>query len=260
MPLSTQPIHMIIFIVFIIYSKRDFGSMLIAERKTRVYQRKDGGDGKGRASEFEEKAENQPKDDTPLRSWNMLLPVFLLIFFIFYLLVKSGEVEGEDQSIMDKIEVSDSYVALLWGTMAAAICTLLAYWLQTVKDGEFVLPTSGFAEIVSNMFNRESTDENIPKARSLMSVKDSIEAFLFGMGRICKLSNVKILTDTALILQFQFSSSGIDCIDLGVGLRCNHGCSRGRSSLLSNHHEWNRSEMASYSFVCYIALHGTGDR
>ncbi|GAX12403.1 hypothetical protein FisN_2Hh234 [Fistulifera solaris] len=178
------PIHMILFIVVMIYSNRDFGTMLIAERKTRVYQRKDGGDGKGRASELEEKAENQPKDDTPLRSWNMLLPVFLLIFFIFYLLVKSGEVEGEDQSIMDKIEVSDSYVALLWGTMAAAMCTLLIYLVQTVKDGDFVLPTTGMSEMMSNLFNRDRDNDGVSKARSLMSVNDSIEAFLFGMGRI----------------------------------------------------------------------------
>jgi Na+/H+ antiporter NhaC len=177
---------MIFFIVVMIYSNRDFGTMLIAERKTRVYQRKDGGDGKGRASELEEKAENQPKDDTPLRSWNMILPVVLLIFFIFYLLVKSGEVEGEDQSIMDKIEVSDSYVALLWGTMAAAICTLLIYMIQTVKDGEFILPTTGIAEMLSNVFHRDDFEEGAPKTRSLMSVNDSIEAFLFGMGRICK--------------------------------------------------------------------------
>lgn len=160
--------------------------MLIAERKVRVYQRKDGGDGKGKASEFEEKAENQPKEDTPLRSWNMILPVLLLIFFIFYLLVKSGEAEGEDQNIMDKIEMSDSYVALLWGTMAAAICTLLVYMIQTVKGGEFIFPLSGFIEIFSNMFSRDPIDEDVPMARSLMSVNDSIEAFLFGMGRICK--------------------------------------------------------------------------
>ena len=195
---------MIIFIVFMIYLNRDFGSMLIAERKTRVYQRKDGGDGKGRASELEKKAENQPRDDTPLRSWNMVLPVFLLIFFIFYLLVKSGEVEGEDQNIMDKIEVSDSYVALLWGTMAAAICTLLAYWIQTVKDRKFILPTSGFAEIVSNTFNRESADENVSKTRSLMSVNDSIEAFLFGMSRICKSLHIETFSVTALISLFPF--------------------------------------------------------
>ncbi|GAX24958.1 hypothetical protein FisN_2Lh234 [Fistulifera solaris] len=178
------PIHMIIFIVVMIYSNRDFGTMLIAERKARVYQRKDGGDGKGRASELEEKAENQPKDDTPLRSWNMLLPVFLLIFFIFYLLVKSGEVEGEDQTIMDKIEVSDSYVALLWGTMAAAMCTLLVYLVQIVKDGEFVLPTTVLSEMMSNVLNRDTDDDGVSKTRPLMSVNDSIEAFLFGMGRI----------------------------------------------------------------------------
>lgn len=251
---------MIVFIVTLIYTNRDCGTMLIAERKTRVYQRKDGGDGKGRASEFEEKAENQPKDDTPLRSWNMITPVFLLIFFIFYLLVKSGEVEGEDQNIMDKIENSDSYVALLWGTMAASILTLLVYMIQTVKDGEFILPYVGFTEMWSNMFDRDRADERVSRVRSLMSANDSIEAFLFGMGRICKLLHVGIFIDWNKSHLFLVFSPCIDCAYVSLGLWSNHGRSRGRSSLLSNYHKRNRSEMASYSIVYYFAVHGISDR
>ena len=34
-------------IPILIFSQRDFGPMLIAERKTQVYQRTDGGDGAG---------------------------------------------------------------------------------------------------------------------------------------------------------------------------------------------------------------------
>lgn len=147
----------------------------------------------------------------------MLLPIALLVFFIFYLLVKTGEVDGEDQSFMDKIEGSDSYAALLWGTMAAANVTTLMYLLQIVQDGEFVLPTPA---VIMGCFSRAETpsetvavkespagdgeDEDLKKTedavvvdavdeealtgysrpRSLMSMFEIVEAFLYGMGRI----------------------------------------------------------------------------
>lgn len=53
--------------------------MLIAERKTEVYQRKDGGDGKGLNSASGVEKHNQPAEDTPKRSWNMIVPVLILV-------------------------------------------------------------------------------------------------------------------------------------------------------------------------------------
>jgi Na+/H+ antiporter NhaC len=74
------PIFMIVLMLVLIYSQRDFGSMLVAERQTRVYQRIDGGDGAGMSAE-EQGAENpnKPRDDQPLRSWNMVFPVLILV-------------------------------------------------------------------------------------------------------------------------------------------------------------------------------------
>jgi Na+/H+ antiporter NhaC len=175
------PIFMIIIIMFLIYSGRDFGPMLVAERKTRVYKRSDGGDGKGKASELEGKGENQPLKDTPEATWNLVVPVVLLIFFIFYLLVKTGESEGESQNLMDKIEASDSYSALLWGTMAAAICSVIFYLIQIVQDGEFVIPK---LDILKQLLPFRNANEEDSKPRSIMSIFDCSESFLFGMGRI----------------------------------------------------------------------------
>jgi Na+/H+ antiporter NhaC len=175
------PIFMIVLICFLIYSGRDFGPMLVAERKTRVYKRSDGGEGKGKGSLIDGKGENNPREDTPQASWNLVVPVFLLIFFIFYLIVKTGEMDGESQTLMDKIEASDSYSALLWGTMAAAICTVIFYLLQIVQDGNFIIPR--FDDLKRLLSCRKANDED-PKPRPVMSVFDSAESFLFGMGRI----------------------------------------------------------------------------
>lgn len=73
------PIFMIVLMFSLIVSRRDFGSMLVAERKTQVYQRTDGGDGKGKSEAMENEDANKPRHDTPLSSWNMMVPILLLV-------------------------------------------------------------------------------------------------------------------------------------------------------------------------------------
>lgn len=84
---------------------------------------------------------------------------------------------------MDKIESSNSYVALLWATMGAALVTLIFYLLQINKDGTLVIPS---VTTIKEVFMSEKAKEEDPepKARSLMSLRDSTEAFLLGMGRV----------------------------------------------------------------------------
>jgi Na+/H+ antiporter NhaC len=178
------PIFMIVLMLGLIYSGRDFGPMLVAERKTQVYERSDGGDGKGVASKNgTSEKHNAPKEGTPLKSWNMLFPVLVLIFFIFYMLVKTGEEPGTSQSFMDKIENSNSYSALLWGTMAAVMLTTIFYLLQPVKDGKVLVPVPSVVKEL--FFSRKEKDEDAESLpRFLMTVHDSVESFLYGMGRI----------------------------------------------------------------------------
>jgi Na+/H+ antiporter NhaC len=175
------PIHMLVIILMLIYLERDFAGMLIAERKVRVYSRTDGGDGKGGASELEGAHKNMPRTDTPQKSWNMIFPVLLLVFFIFYLLVKTGTIEGESQSFMDKIENSNSYNSMLWGTMAASICTMIFYLLQIVQDGRLVLPN---VLVLRKLLLRYDDQGETSQPRFLMSFYESVEAMLFGLGRI----------------------------------------------------------------------------
>lgn len=108
---------------------------------------------------------------------------FIKVFFIFYILIMTGTVEGESQTFMDKIEGSDSYVALLWGTMASAICTLIFYLMQPVKGGDYIMPSM---DDLKNMMmpGKEKDEDAEPKARFLMPFKDSVESFLYGMGRL----------------------------------------------------------------------------
>lgn len=176
------PIFMLLIMPMLILTKRDFGTMLIAERKTQVYQRTDGGDGaaKEKSKDPDHKEPNSPGDDIPHAWWNMVFPVLLLVMFIFYLLIKVGDDGSGEQSVMDKLQATDSYVALLWGTFATAVCTIIFYQLQPVKNGSFVIPDMDFLK--GWMFGQ--AEEGEPKPKMVMSIYDCVESFLYGMGRI----------------------------------------------------------------------------
>jgi len=179
---------MLVFIALIIFFQRDSGPMLLAERKVRIYDRTDGGPGKGTSSKKEgEDDENQPVKDQPLYSYNLLLPVGILVALIFALLVETGTSgSGEEQSFMDKIESSDSYSALLWGTMATAWLTLILYLLQITIPGTGTLCWPTPERIWDMMPWRKSIVEERGELqpRFLMSVSESVESFLYGMGRV----------------------------------------------------------------------------
>ena len=207
------PIFVMFFIPIVVGLQKDFGPMLISERKVRISERTDGGEGKLHQGEDDEiiKDANAPRTDIPCRTFNMLAPVFLLIFFIFFLMIQTGTDGSPGQSFTEKIENSNSFSSLLWGTMATAILTTLMYTFQIVQDGHYVIPT--FSIMKSCIFDKEAVRSNdfdagaksgrgseeteegaeeaealvgtpSSKPRSLMSFYECVEAFLFGMCRL----------------------------------------------------------------------------
>lgn len=84
---------------------------------------------------------------------------------------------------MDKIESSDSYQALLWSTMGTGLITLIFYLIQFVKEGKLVFPTP-IAMKEAFTSPKEKEDDPVPRARSLLSIRESVEAFLIGMSRV----------------------------------------------------------------------------
>lgn len=73
------PIFMLVLIMIQIFAQRDFVTMLIAERKTMVYKRTDGGDASTSGVSGGMGVENEPRKDQPLKSWNMFVPICLLV-------------------------------------------------------------------------------------------------------------------------------------------------------------------------------------
>jgi len=177
------PIFMLVLIVVLIYAQRDFGTMLIAERKTEVYKRTDGGDGSTSDQAGGLGDGNHPREDQPLLVWNMAIPIVLLIFLIFWCLVQTGDDGSGDQTFMDKIERSDSYAALLWSTMGTALISMIFYLVQITRSGKIIIPDmQAMKELY--MSEKAKLEDPSPKARSVMSLRDSTGAFLIGLERV----------------------------------------------------------------------------
>eukprot|EP00934_Nitzschia_sp_Nitz4_P006005 Nitzschia sp. Nitz4//scaffold9_size221794//103683//106193//NITZ4_001350-RA/size221794-snap-gene-0.101-mRNA-1//1//CDS//3329561013//5995//frame0 len=178
------PIFMLILILCLIFSQRDFGPMLIAERKTEVYKRTDGGEGSSSDQSGGISDGNTPREDQPLKTWNMIVPLAVMIFLIFYLLVQTGDDGSGEQDFMDKIESSDSYAALLWATAAMMVICLIFYMLQVVKGGEIIVPSVADLKDIFITSDSVKEEDPEPRARFLMPLRDSVDSALIGMGRI----------------------------------------------------------------------------
>ena len=176
------PIFMLFFIPMLILTGRDFATMLVAERKVVVYGRTDGGDGSQEDVELDDGG-NAPEEDTPLRWYNMILPLCLLIFFIFYMLVMTGTDGSPNQSFTNKIQNADSYLGLLVATMATTLCMLLLYHLQLVQDGELLVPTPAVLKNIWQQY-RQPSENSESVIRPLMNLHEFVEAFILGMSRI----------------------------------------------------------------------------
>lgn len=58
-------------------------------------------------------------------------------------MIQTGTIDGMEQTLMSKIEKSDSNASLLWGTMGASLCTVVFYLLQWYKidsNEEYIIP------------------------------------------------------------------------------------------------------------------------
>ncbi|GBG33712.1 Hypothetical Protein FCC1311_099352 [Hondaea fermentalgiana] len=172
-PFRFYPFFMIVFQLVLILAKREYGPMLVAERKVRVTGRRDGGDGGNKASR-EMNLQNKPKENQPLRAFNMLVPVFFLVFFILFVFIRTGvDSAGEGASASDVFMNADSYSGLLFGTFAASIVAALFYQFQ-FKDGDNVTFPS-----IGGIKNAFSGAEEGPLP--LLSVYECLDAWINGL-------------------------------------------------------------------------------
>jgi Na+/H+ antiporter NhaC len=72
-------IYMIVQVLFVVLLRHDFGWMLYAERKVAIFERTDGGIGKGKAKSGGNDPACQPNENVPSRAYNMFVPIAILV-------------------------------------------------------------------------------------------------------------------------------------------------------------------------------------
>lgn len=185
-------IFMILFIPMVIFTGRDFGPMLTAERLTKVYGRTDGGPGKALAVDGGVMVNhNAPNEDIPKKWYNMAFPITMLIVYIFYLLVWTGQTSPYavgDENFVEIMSLADAYTALLWGTMAGALTACLFYFIQDHKDGKIIwFNFNGYKNKIQRFIARKkgiAEEDGEVHARVLLNVSDAMTSFIVGMEKI----------------------------------------------------------------------------
>lgn len=133
-PYRFYPIFMLCFVIIIALMGRDYGPMLRAERRARRGQGYDD-ETLGRDAD----SEIEPDASIEGRWYNAVIPIgALIIGTVIGILVTgySAEVWGSDKSFWSKIMTTvggaDSYVALLWASIASTITAIALTSLQKI--------------------------------------------------------------------------------------------------------------------------------
>jgi len=152
---SFYPVLTLGFILFIVLSKRDFGTMLRAERRARTTGQVKAPH--GGAEEVVETEDLSPVKNAPLRSRNAVIPVLTVVFMTIIGLLDTGlgSVYGglDNPPVTDGwgatwgameggffgklgevIGAADSYVALLWASISGVVMAVILTVSQRIMS------------------------------------------------------------------------------------------------------------------------------
>lgn len=118
-PYSFYPILALLLTIYVASTGLDFGPMLQAEKDARTASVC------SLDTDEHDEDEIQPIEDKPHRAINAILPIVVLIGSVMAGLYVTGHDPSKDQSIADIVGNSNSYQALLWGSMAAVLVAAL---------------------------------------------------------------------------------------------------------------------------------------
>lgn len=121
---SFYPLLTLVFMLFLIWKKKDFGPMLKAEREARKY-----GISEGLSSAESAEFEEVPTEKEYIH--NALIPILIIVFGTFAGLLVTGwdaAVWNGDQGLIQKLSTiignSDSYKALIWSSFLGLVAAV----------------------------------------------------------------------------------------------------------------------------------------
>jgi len=121
LPYNFYPFLALFFVFLVAYTRYDFGPMYEAEKRAR-----DTGEVLGEEAKVDEAAaegdELLPPEGTPLRAFNAVIPIIVLVGGVLAGLYATGvQSVGPEASLQDVIGEADSYTALMWGSLIGVL-------------------------------------------------------------------------------------------------------------------------------------------
>ncbi|WP_445158047.1 Na+/H+ antiporter NhaC family protein [Halomonas sp. E14] len=137
LPYNFYPFMAVAFVFLLVGSRRDFGPMLVAERRALA-----GHAGRSPVTPREavvEEAEIETKPGIALRASNAVVPMLVLVAFTIGGIYTTGAAElGQgEHDIWDIFGEGDAFAAMMWGSLAACITAVvmtLAQRLMTMNE------------------------------------------------------------------------------------------------------------------------------
>ncbi len=127
-PYSFYPILTLVFVFGVVLMRRDFGPMLAAERRARTTGHLFEPDSQIAATEAEN-ATLDPPPGKPHRLVNAAVPILVLVGVVLGGLYVTGRASvleaGGEATLSAVIREADSYKAMMWGSVAAALAAIL---------------------------------------------------------------------------------------------------------------------------------------
>ena len=126
-PYSFYPLLALFFVFAVALSRRDFGPMLAAERRARqtgeLYR-----PGSNAAAAEAESAELEPKEGTPYRLANAVVPIGVLVVGVLVGLYVTGRAAvaeaGDAMTLRNIVGSADSYAAMMWASLGAVVVAI----------------------------------------------------------------------------------------------------------------------------------------
>ncbi|KAJ8908337.1 hypothetical protein NDN08_005049 [Rhodosorus marinus] len=173
-PSRFYPIIMLFFQFFMIVAKREFGPMLVAERRALDEHKLVRDDAK--VLDDESQSSMMPEEGTPLKWWNGVIPIVIVIFLVLLSILLTGRTTAQELGLPLTAENifgnGDSYASLMYGGFTTTLIAWFMYRVQYVVEDRLIFPIAYWIRCKAS------------PGRPLMTMEQNLSSFIDGIKGI----------------------------------------------------------------------------
>ncbi|KAJ8908335.1 hypothetical protein NDN08_005048 [Rhodosorus marinus] len=173
-PSRFYPIVMLFFQFFMIVARREFGSMLVAERRA-IDEHKLVRDD-ANVVDDETQSALVPEEGTPLKWWNGVIPIVIVILLVLLAILLTGKSTAEELGLPLTAEnvfgYGDAYASLMYGGFTTTLIAWFMYRIQYIVDDALEFPVVYWVRCKAC------------PGRPLMTMEKNLTAFIDGIKGI----------------------------------------------------------------------------